>query len=218
MLPGARAATAKAAAAAAGKLATRPSPGEKNGRKRMAQLACVYDAVPVPRAPEDIISMPAQKRREESPGHEAEQEGKAAPAAGTGKWLTASVTDDIPAVIAAAFDEAGRRDPRHQRDWAVLIHGNNTRIETATARPPAAASPSRSSSISSTSLNIRGRPPGRSSTKASPPPRNGSLTRPARSCTATPRRSRPGSAAVPPPTATRQPSAPGAYERALLPG
>jgi hypothetical protein len=50
MLPGAlRPATAKAAAAAEGKLATRLSPGEKNGRKRMAELACVYDAVPVPR-------------------------------------------------------------------------------------------------------------------------------------------------------------------------
>ncbi len=49
MLPGAlRPATRKAAAAAGGKLATRLSPGEKNGRKRMAELACVYDAAPVP--------------------------------------------------------------------------------------------------------------------------------------------------------------------------
>src|SRR6266536_1392058 len=65
MLPEAlRPATAKAAAAAEGKLATRLSPGEKHGRKRMAELACVYDAVPVPRAPGDIISTPAQKRRE----------------------------------------------------------------------------------------------------------------------------------------------------------
>ena len=64
MLPGAlRPATAKAAAAAEGRLATRLSPGEKNGRKRMAELACVYDAAPVPRTPEEIISTPAQKRR-----------------------------------------------------------------------------------------------------------------------------------------------------------
>jgi hypothetical protein len=48
MLPEAlRPATAKAAASAGNKLATRLSPGEKNGRKRMAELACVYDAVPV---------------------------------------------------------------------------------------------------------------------------------------------------------------------------
>jgi hypothetical protein len=52
MLPGAlRPATAKAAAAAEGKLATRLSPGEKNGRKRMAELACVYDAAPGQRSP-----------------------------------------------------------------------------------------------------------------------------------------------------------------------
>jgi len=59
-----RPATAKAAAAAQGKLATRLSPGEQHGRKRMAELACVYDAVPVPRTPEDIISTPAQNRRQ----------------------------------------------------------------------------------------------------------------------------------------------------------
>lgn len=41
-------------------------------------IAAVYDAVPAPREP--------------------------GPKAG-GKWLTASVTDDIPAVIAAGFDE-----------------------------------------------------------------------------------------------------------------
>ena len=135
MLPGAlRPATAKAAAAAVGKLATRLSPGEKNGRKRMAELACVYDAVPVPRAPEDIISTPAQKRRKKKPqAMKPNRKGKPREPQARGKWLTASVTDDIPAVIAAAFDEAERRDPQHERDWAVLIDGNNTQIETVTA-------------------------------------------------------------------------------------
>jgi hypothetical protein len=64
MLPGAlRPATARAAAAAEGRLATRLSPGEKNGRKRMAELACVYDAAPVPRTPGDIISTPRRRGR-----------------------------------------------------------------------------------------------------------------------------------------------------------
>ena len=113
MLPGAlRPATAKAAAAAQNKLATRLSPGEKNGRKRMAELACVYDAVPVPRAPEDIISTPVQKRRNQK-AQAARPIGKAKPREpqAQGKWLTASVTDDIPAVIGAGFGEAERRDP-----------------------------------------------------------------------------------------------------------
>jgi hypothetical protein len=134
MLPGAlRPATAKAAASAQSKLATRLSPGEKNGRKRMAELACVYDAAPVPRTPEDVISTPAQKRRKKAQA--ARPKGKAKPREpqARGKWLTASVTDDIPAVIAAAFDEAERRDPGHKRERAVLIDGNNTQIEAVTA-------------------------------------------------------------------------------------
>ena len=135
MLPGAlRPATAKAAAAAEGKLATRLSPGEKNGRKRMAELACVYDAVPVPRTPEDIISTPAQKRRKNKAQASApKKKQKPREPQARGKWLTASVTDDIPAVIAAAFGEAERRDPSHQREWVVLVDGNATQIEAVTA-------------------------------------------------------------------------------------
>jgi len=135
MLPGAlRPATAKAAASAEGRLATRLSPGEKNGRKRMAELACVYDAVPVPRTPEDIISTPAQKRRKKkAQARKAKGKGKPREPQARGKWLTASVTDDIPAVIAAAFGEAERRDPAHRRTWVVLVDGNNTQIEAVTA-------------------------------------------------------------------------------------
>jgi hypothetical protein len=135
MLPEAlRPATAKAAAAAEGKLATRLSPGEKHGRKRMAELACVYDAVPVPRVPEDIISTPAQKRRKKkAQAGAAKGRGKPREPQARGKWLTASVTDDIPAVIAAAFGEAARRDPGQQREWVILIDGNNTQIEAVTA-------------------------------------------------------------------------------------
>src|SRR6266704_1934865 len=139
MLPGAlRPATAKAAAAAEGKLATRLSPGEKNGRKRMAELACVYDAAPVPRAPEDIISTPAQKRRKnKAQASKPRDTGKPREPQARGKWLTASVTDAIPAVIAAAFGEAERRDPGHSREWAVLVDGNTTQIEAVTAEAAA---------------------------------------------------------------------------------
>ena len=42
--------TAKLAAKASGKLATRLSPGEKHGRKRMAEIVAVYDLDPEPRA------------------------------------------------------------------------------------------------------------------------------------------------------------------------
>ena len=83
----------------------------------MAELACVYDAAPVPRTPGDIISTPAQKRKKKKPqaSKPKRRKGKPREPQARGKWLTASVTDDIPAVIAAAFGEAERRDPGHQR-------------------------------------------------------------------------------------------------------
>jgi hypothetical protein len=112
-----RDATAKAARATGRKLATRLSPGEKHGRKRMAELAGVYDATPAPRDPGDVISRPGQPRT-----------GTAGPHA-RGKWLSASITDDIPAVITTAFDEAHRRDPDHRRPWIALVDGNTTQIE-----------------------------------------------------------------------------------------
>jgi len=113
-----RPATAKAAAAARNKLATRLSPGEKHGRKRMAGLAAVYDATPAPRTPGDIITPPGRDPA-------ARKRGPAA----AGKWLTASVTSDITTVIAAGFDEAQRRDPGHRRTWIALADGNKAQIE-----------------------------------------------------------------------------------------
>jgi hypothetical protein len=114
-----RPATAKAAAASRTKLAARLSPGEKKGRKRMAELAGVYDCKPVPRTPADIITPPGTgqpARRPERPQ-------------ASGKWLTASVTDDIPAVLAGAFEEAERRDQEHRRTWIALADGNSDQIE-----------------------------------------------------------------------------------------
>jgi hypothetical protein len=122
MIPSAlREATAKAAKRSRNKLATRLSPGEKQGRKRMAELAAVYDAAPVKRTPADVIGRPP-------PGGQRQRGPKAA-----GKWLTASVVDDIATVIAAGFDEATRRDPGQQRTWVVLVDGNNTQIDAITA-------------------------------------------------------------------------------------
>jgi len=121
-----REATAKAAAGASRKLATRLSPGEKNGRKRMAELGCVHDCEPVPRTAADIITRPGKSPPETSPPEKAP--ARKAPVA-SGKWLTASVTDDIPAVIAAGFDEADRRDPARQRTWIALVDGNRQQIE-----------------------------------------------------------------------------------------
>jgi hypothetical protein len=115
---GLRPATAAQAATRSAKLTTRLSPGEKHGRKRMAEIVAVYDHKPTPRTVEDIIPAPRRPRPPPRP----------APVT-TGKWLTASVTDDIPAVIAAMFTEAERRDPPHERTWIALVDGNRQQIE-----------------------------------------------------------------------------------------
>ena len=141
MRPGSlRPGTAARAAQATAKLATRLSPGEKHGRKRMAEIVAVYDLDPAPRTVADIIPTRRRSQQDESQ-QDGSQQNKPARRPGpvvTGKWLAANVTDDIPAVIAAMFDEAERRDPAHERTWVALVDGNRQQIDTirdqATAR------------------------------------------------------------------------------------
>jgi hypothetical protein len=118
--------TAKAAAKASTKQSTRLSPGEKHGRKRMAEVVAVYDLTPEPRTVDDIIA-----------ARKTARQGKKTPRKGpvvTGKWLHANVTDDIPAVVAVMFDEAERRDPHHERPWVALVDGNRQQIDAITAQ------------------------------------------------------------------------------------
>jgi hypothetical protein len=112
---GLRAGTAKAAAESNPKLATRLSKGEKRHRKRMAEVAAVYDLTPARRTVADILP----------------DDGVCAAAAprAAGKWLCASVTHDAKQVIAAGFAEADRRDPHRQRTWIALVDGNAHQID-----------------------------------------------------------------------------------------
>src|SRR5437773_1393028 len=80
-----REATAKTATSR--KLSTRLSRGEKRARKRMAEVACVYDLTPTPRTVADILPADGQPRGKTRPAPTAH-----------GKWLTASVTDDTARV------------------------------------------------------------------------------------------------------------------------
>jgi hypothetical protein len=108
MRPGAlRAATAKAAARL-GKMRTRLACGEKPNHKRMAALVTVYDAEPAKRRPHHVIAPPGGRNgtRPLRPGPKT-----------LAKWLAGSVRKDPAEVIAAAFDEAGARDPGHLRTW-----------------------------------------------------------------------------------------------------
>ena len=108
--------TAKAAAGATTKLKTRLSKGEKSNRKRMAEVAAVYDVAPVVRVPGDIIGRDGDAQRPPAPKAK-------------NKWLTASVVDDAAEIIGAAFDEACRRDPGHERTWVALVDGARHQID-----------------------------------------------------------------------------------------
>ena len=100
------------------KLETRLSKGEKQGRKRMAEIVTVYELTPEPRTAADILPDP------DTPAPSAARRPKA-----KNKWLKASVTDDARTVIAEVFNEADRRDPEHQRAWVALVDGNNHQID-----------------------------------------------------------------------------------------
>lgn len=67
-----RPATAKAAAKAAARATrtfrTRLAAGEKPARKRMATLGAVYDAVPAPRRPHDVIAVAGGRHGHRTPG------------------------------------------------------------------------------------------------------------------------------------------------------
>jgi hypothetical protein len=121
-----RAATAKAATSQ--KLSTRLSKGEKRNRKRMAEVGAVYDVVPSPRTPSDIITNPGADPDAPAP------QARARRPVTRGKWLTASVTNGTGHVISAVFDEAERRDPNHHRTWIALVDGNNHQIDQTTAQ------------------------------------------------------------------------------------
>ena len=88
------------------------------GFRIIAEVGAVYDVTPAPRTPADILPAPGSDTPEPAPGPVS-----------TGKWLTASITDDTAAVIGQVFDEADRRDPDHARTWIALVDGNNHQIE-----------------------------------------------------------------------------------------
>ena len=85
--------------------------GTRPGIKKMAEIVAVADFTPATREPEDISAPPA--RRKAHPGPKARD-----------KWVSASVTESIEDMIAAAYDEADRRDPQRVRQRVFLVDGN----------------------------------------------------------------------------------------------
>jgi hypothetical protein len=114
-----RPATKKAASKAVRKLATRLTSGEKRNRKRMAQVAAIYTVPRFVRTPQDVVAdLDGTRAAEERPKRPAVRN----------KRVWASIARTPEAIIEETFEEARARDPRHQRQWAVLIDGNKDQL------------------------------------------------------------------------------------------
>lgn len=109
-----RPATKKAAASSKNKLKHRLSPGEKSGRKRMAEVAAVYELPPSVRSVDDILSTGDTTKKR--------------PPRARNKRVWASLEKDAKTVIDEAFDEALSRDPEHEKNWVVLVDGNKDQL------------------------------------------------------------------------------------------
>ena len=84
------------------------------GIKKMAEIVAVADFTPAVREPEDIAAPVA--RRKAHPGPAARD-----------KWVSASITSDIPSIIGKASGEADRRDPQRVRQRVFLVDGTSSR-------------------------------------------------------------------------------------------
>ena len=107
----------KKAALKSKKLNSRLSAGEKKDRKRMAQVAAVYTALPHVRTPESIMKIEKEDNNVQflKPSER-------------NKRVWASIENTAESVIEAGFLEALQRDPTQQRHWVVLVDGHPHQI------------------------------------------------------------------------------------------
>jgi len=113
-----RPSTRKKAESSEHRMKRRLSAGEKGNRKRMAEVATVYDIDRQVRRPEDIIASPDDElARRRSPRPKLRN-----------KRVWASVDKSLKEVVEQTFDEAESRDPEHRRTWVYLVDGNRDQI------------------------------------------------------------------------------------------
>jgi exonuclease VII small subunit len=108
--------TRKAATARKHKMSARLSKGEKKNAKRMATVAAVYTMAPFVRKPEDLVAE-NNSARAEPPRPRPEK-----------KRVWASLEKTPEEVMEKVFEEAGYRDPAHQKKWIAVVDGNKAQI------------------------------------------------------------------------------------------
>lgn len=107
--------TRKAAENEQHKKQTRLSRGEKKNRKRMAQVASVYSVEAHPRTAESVMDKSGARQQTPRPKPK-------------NKRVWASLEKGTQEVVAQMFEEARGRDPKQQRQWVVLVDGNESQI------------------------------------------------------------------------------------------
>jgi len=117
-----REATRKIAETHAHKMLKRLSPGEKRGRKRMAQVAGVYTIAPFIRSPENVAGDLSSVRA-------VPDERSALRPRPEHKRLFASIDQEPARVVEEMFQEALRRDPERSKTWAVLVDGSPSQLK-----------------------------------------------------------------------------------------
>jgi hypothetical protein len=105
--------TQRRAQHSAHKLQSRLSRGEKRNRKRMATVATVYEIAPHQRTARQIMNPQAVRPPAPKP---------------VNKRVWASVQRSLPEVLEDAFAAAKRRDPQAERQWVMLVDGQEEQL------------------------------------------------------------------------------------------
>ena len=135
MRPESRRRRAKAPGKRVKRFQNRPGTGEK-GHKRIAEVACVFDVIPQARTPEQVMACHHGGSGKTGQKEKAKT-AKPAPKAVSRRY-SVDIAADRSAAIGWLFDEAGRRDPGHARDWVALVDGDNHQIALIEAEAAAA--------------------------------------------------------------------------------
>lgn len=119
-----RPATKKAAEKERRKPGARLKSGEKRQRKRMAQVAAIYDVEPHYRTAADMIDLSEVS----NPTEELPSRPKPPRPRPSNKRVWASVEQSIEPVMKQLFEEALKRDPQQKRPWVMLIDGHEDQL------------------------------------------------------------------------------------------
>jgi len=156
------------------KLQTRLSKGEKQGRKRMAEIVTVHELTPEPGTAADIVPDAENPPAPSATRRRRRRTSGSRPASPTTPERSSPPCSTKPTAAIPSISAPGSR-------W---LTATTTRSTGSAPKPANATSRSRSSLTASTSSSTYGQPAGASSRKATQPPSNGSVTKHGRCSTA----------------------------------